>query len=91
MCGRYASFREAQDLADAFAVGDVAEIVSAPNQGFLTAPGDEAGLAGALARLIGDPALRSAIGTANRAKVSAEYDFASTARTCRAIYEAAMQ
>jgi len=25
MCGRYASFREAQDLADAFAVGDVAD------------------------------------------------------------------
>lgn len=71
-------------------VGDVAEIVSEPNHAFLAAPTDEAALANALARLIADPGLRSAVGRANRAKVAAEYDFAATARTYRAIYEEAM-
>lgn len=73
------------------AVGDVAEIVAAPNRPFLAAPGDEAALGQALARLIADPARRAETGAANRAKVAADYDFATTARTYRAIYEGAMR
>jgi glycosyltransferase involved in cell wall biosynthesis len=73
------------------AVGDVAEIIAPANRPFLAAPADETALAQALARLIGDAELRAAIGAANRAKVAAEYDFAATARSYRAIYEAAMR
>ena len=77
--------------AASMAVGDVAEIVSAANRDLLAAPGDEAALARALARLIVDPALRSGVGSANHGKVSAEYDFATTAASYRAIYEEAMR
>jgi glycosyltransferase involved in cell wall biosynthesis len=77
--------------AAATAVGDVAEIVADANRPFLAAPADEAGLAQALARLISDAGLRRAVGAANHAKVATEYDFATTARTYRAVYEAAMR
>ncbi|MFC3712376.1 glycosyltransferase family 4 protein [Sphingoaurantiacus capsulatus] len=73
------------------AVGDVAEIVAAPNRPFLAPPGDEPALGMALARLIGDANLRASVGAANRAKVAADYDFAGTAARYRAIYEAAMR
>ena len=73
------------------AVGDVAEIVAEPNRAYLASPGDEPALAHALAALIVDPELRATLGAANRTKVAAEYDFAATARTYRAIYERAMR
>jgi glycosyltransferase involved in cell wall biosynthesis len=73
------------------AVGDVAEIVAEPNRRLLVPIADEAGLAAALAELIADPALRARLGAANRAKVEAEYGFADTAATYRALYEAAMR
>jgi len=77
--------------AAATAVGDVAEIVALANRPFLAAPTDEPALGQALARLIVNPALRAELGAANRAKVTAEYDFATTARSYRTIYEEAMQ
>lgn len=70
-------------------VGDVAEILSPANQRFLAA--DEVGLGQALAALIADPALRAEVGSANRAKVAADYDFAATAAAYRQFYEAAMK
>lgn len=73
------------------AVGDVAEIVAEANRPFLASPDDEPALGQALARLIGDPGLRAAVGNANRIKVAAEYDFGATARTYRTAYEAAMR
>ena len=72
-------------------VGDVAEIVADENLPFLAPAADEAALGQALAQLIADPALRAAIGAANRAKVAADYDFARTAAAYRAIYDAAMR
>ena len=73
------------------AVGDVVEIVGTANRRFLAPAADEAALGAALAALIADPALRAALGAANRVKVAAEYDFAATARAYRTIYEEAMR
>lgn len=56
------------------AVGDVAEMVSEPNRPFITAPGDDAALAKAVARLTADELSRRRIGDANRVRVRAEYD-----------------
>ena len=54
-------------------VGDVRNIVAEANQPFIIAKEDEAGLAAALAKLAGDPALRREIGAANRTLASAHY------------------
>ena len=67
-------------------VGDVAAMVAAENRPLLCAPGDEAGLAAALARLAGDPALRQAIGAANRARAEAEYDEAAMVSAYTRLY-----
>ena len=48
-------------------VGDTAAMVAAENRPFVLPKSDESELAAALARLAADPALRRAIGTANRA------------------------
>ena len=56
------------------AVGDVVAMVADANRRFITPPGDEAALAGALARLAGDDGLRADVGAANRARALAEYD-----------------
>lgn len=54
-------------------VGDVAMMLSSANRPFVTRL--EAGaLAGALGALVQDPALRAALGRANRARAEAEYD-----------------
>lgn len=48
-------------------VGDIAAMAAPQNRPFILPPADEAGLAAQLARLAADPALRRAIGAANRA------------------------
>lgn len=48
-------------------VGDIHAMASPENRPFILPPSDEAGLAAGLARLAADPALRRAIGAANRA------------------------
>ncbi|WP_066969746.1 glycosyltransferase [Rhizorhabdus dicambivorans] len=48
-------------------VGDIAEMTAPENRPFIRRCDDEAGLAAGLAQLAADPALRRAIGTANRA------------------------
>jgi glycosyltransferase involved in cell wall biosynthesis len=57
-------------------IGAMPEIVEHGVTGFLVAPGDEAGLARALATLVDDPALRMRMGTAARASFEARWDAA---------------
>lgn len=71
-------------------VGDIGVMVATDNGPFLAAPGDETGLAEALARLAADPALRRRVGEANRAKARTEYDEATMIERYRALYSAAM-
>ena len=71
-------------------VGDVAAIVSADNQPLITPPGDEAALGAALAKAGGDPALRAAIGKANRARAFAEFGEEAMVRAYRSVYAAAL-
>ncbi len=54
-------------------VGDIAVMLAPENREFVV-PQDEAALAGALDRLLGDPALRARLGAANRARAEAEFD-----------------
>jgi len=72
------------------AVGDVAEMVSVENRDYVTVPGDEAALARAMAGLAADPALRAALGTANRARAEAQYDEDTMIRAYAAVYGEAM-
>jgi glycosyltransferase involved in cell wall biosynthesis len=67
-------------------VGDLAAMVASENGPFLTAPGNEAELAQALAKLAADAVLRKRIGEANRAKARAEYDEARMIERYRALY-----
>ncbi len=73
------------------AVGDVAQIVAAPNAPYIVPPGDEAALSGALLALARDPALRRAIGEANRTRACAEFDEAGMIAAYRRIYAKAMR
>ena len=72
------------------AVGDIAAMVAAANQPFITQPGDEAALAQALCVLADDAALRAAIGADNQAKARAEYDETAMIETYRALYAGAI-
>ncbi len=60
--------------AVATAVGDVPGIVAEDNKPLIVAPEDEAGFAAALDSLADQPALRRAIGEANRALARERYD-----------------
>jgi len=72
------------------AVGDVAAMVAVENAPFITPPGDEAALAGALARLAGDAPLRERLGAANRALAAAQLDERVMIDAYRALYDQAM-
>jgi glycosyltransferase involved in cell wall biosynthesis len=56
--------------------GSIADFVDAET-GILVAPGDRAGIAAALARLIADPALRTRLGAAAGLKVRRDFPFAA--------------
>ena len=73
------------------AVGDVAAMAAADNVPFLSTPGDEAGLAAAIAALARDADLRKAVGAANRARATAEYDEQTMVDRYRALYSAAVR
>ncbi len=72
------------------AVGDVRQIVAAENLPLVTPPGDEAALAAALRTAAADPALRLAIGSANRARAAADYGEAAMIDAYRAVYASAL-
>ena len=71
-------------------VGDIRAMLAPANREFLARVADEGALADALARLAGDARLRSAIGTANKAKARAEYDEAAMVSAYRAVYAKAL-
>jgi glycosyltransferase involved in cell wall biosynthesis len=71
-------------------VGDVAHMVAPDNAILLGEPGSEAGLIDNLRRLADDPALRTALGKANRAKAEAEYDDSRMLERYAALYGRAM-
>ena len=57
-------------------VGDVSAILP-PEQRPFVVPTDDAALAGALAALVADPALRRDLGAGNRTRVEARFDQAA--------------
>ena len=67
-------------------VGDVGAMVASENGPWLAEPGDEAGLARALAELAADPALRKRLGDANRLRAKAEFDEARMVERYGALY-----
>ncbi len=67
----------------------VPEIVVDEETGFLVEPGDVAGVAGALARLIDDPGLRARLGAADRARAHEEFSVARMVDRTIEVYEAA--
>lgn len=67
-------------------VGDVAAMLSTENGPYLCAPGDEVGLAEAIASLAIDDRLRAEVGAANRAKAVAEFDQEQMVARYRALY-----
>lgn len=71
-------------------VGDVAHMVAPDNAILLAEPGSEAGLIENLRRLADDPALRTALGNANRAKAEAEFDERKMLGRYAALYGRAM-
>lgn len=67
-------------------VGDIAAMVASENGPYLSAPGDEAGLAQAIRQFADYPDLRTRIGEANRAKAHAEFDEARMIERYGALY-----
>lgn len=70
-------------------VGDVARMVADPNRRFVTSR-SVSDLAAALTTLARDPALRRAVGDANRAKAVAEFDEAMMVARYAELYEQAV-
>jgi glycosyltransferase involved in cell wall biosynthesis len=68
------------------AVGDVATMVAPENLRFLRPDREPAPYAAALAELAADPALRAAVGAANRRRALAEFDEAAMVRRYRELY-----
>jgi glycosyltransferase involved in cell wall biosynthesis len=73
------------------AVGDIANMVSAPNAEFIVPPGNEEELRIALVQLAVSKDLRKEVGEANRAKAVAEFDEAKMVATYRRLYSSAMK
>jgi sugar transferase (PEP-CTERM/EpsH1 system associated) len=70
----------------ATAVGGNPEVVRDGETGFLVPPGDAASLAGAMNRLLGQPALGQAMGRQGRARVEQEFDVGRMVRRYEALY-----
>jgi L-malate glycosyltransferase len=71
-------------------VGDVAAMVAEPNRPYVTPPGDDTALAGALLALAESEALRGGIGAANRDLARTEYDEKAMIAAYCAIYARAL-
>ncbi|USI72470.1 glycosyltransferase family 4 protein [Sphingomonas morindae] len=68
-------------------VGGIPELITDGVDGLLVDAGDQAALAAALGRLIGDPALRARIAAAGRARIEAQYSDRAVLPQLRAIYQ----
>jgi glycosyltransferase involved in cell wall biosynthesis len=68
-------------------VGDVAAMLAEGNRPYVV-PRDDAALAGAMATLLADPALRRTIGAANRARAECDYDEEKMFRAYAALFAA---
>jgi glycosyltransferase involved in cell wall biosynthesis len=66
--------------------GGIVDVIEDGTNGLLVAPGDAAGLAVALQRLLGDAALRAALGTRARQDVQARFDEAVSVERYRALF-----
>lgn len=71
-------------------VGDVKGMLGPANAALIGPAGDEAALAGVLARLAGDAALRAELGEANRRRALAEFDEQGMIDAYRQTYAAAL-
>ena len=83
-------FVEAMGLAKpvvALDIGGSKEIVVDGSTGFLTAPGDTAGLSERLVRLLVDPDLRRSMGEAGHRRVMEEYSGERLAHNVAAVYD----
>ena len=69
----------------ATAVGGVPQVLTDGVDGLVVPPGDPAALADAVARLVGDPDLRTRLGAGAKAR-SAMFDVAAASRTIESIY-----
>jgi glycosyltransferase involved in cell wall biosynthesis len=69
-------------------VGDIKEMLAAENRDFIVAL-DDAALAGALIALLRQPALRRAVGAANRARAERDYDQETMFRIWRGLFDGA--
>lgn len=72
------------------AVGDIADMVAPANGPYISAAGDEAGLAGSLRELANSPQLRADLGAANREKARAQFDEKKMIDAYRRLYSSAM-
>jgi glycosyltransferase involved in cell wall biosynthesis len=67
-------------------VGGVHELVDDGADGVLVAPGDAAGLANAVSRLLDDPGLRTRMGEAGRKKATERFELSRTLVAVREVY-----
>jgi glycosyltransferase involved in cell wall biosynthesis len=75
----------------ATAVGGNCELIEDGVSGLLVPPGDPAALAGAIARLAGDPALAVRLGAAARRSVADRFDLAAMAARFADFYQSAVR
>lgn len=73
----------------AFRVGGIPELIEDGRSGILVAPGDIAGFAAALERLVSNPELRSALSAAGPAR-AAEFSVERMVRGTQAVYDAVL-
>lgn len=71
-------------------VGDVVQMVAAPNRAFVTPLGDDAAFGAVLRQLVESPALRRQLGQANQARAMADYDEAAMVARYAALYGLAL-
>lgn len=67
-------------------VGDIRQMIAAPNRPFIAVPGDAGALGQMLADLAADEALRTEIGAANRERARAEFSAPQMIDRYRALY-----
>ena len=70
-------------------IGGIVDIVVEGETGLLVPPGDEAGLAAALDRVLGDPAFASRLGEAGRRRLAEQFSWDAIVSRLEAVYRSA--